>query len=305
MGEREKTGEGGWLPARSPITPARRAGQVRRWGGVWSSLLYLLPLLFLGLFFFYPLAAIMVESFAPAGQLDLSPLAALWRDPYFGRVLWFTSWQAASVHPGDPVGRDAGCLCLCPLSVPGQKPAPGPDDDPLRHADRRRSGRVHRPARPARLAEQPAGRLVRAQPGTGQAREHHLADPAGARLLQYHRHRAPGRRVLGQSRSQVGPGRQGPGRQPAARVLGDHPASADARHHRRRAAGVPLLFHQLRRDPDPGWPALRHPGSRDLPADRQSLQAAPGRSHQPGPDRRHLRGHGGLYTRARRAWRRP
>ena len=57
--------------------------------------LYLLPLVFLGLFFFYPLATIVRESFAPGGQLDLTGLTALWQEPYFGRVLWFTTWLAS------------------------------------------------------------------------------------------------------------------------------------------------------------------------------------------------------------------
>ncbi len=57
--------------------------------------LYLLPLAFLGVFFFYPLAAVVAESFAPGGRLDLTPIASLWREPYFARSLWFTTWQAA------------------------------------------------------------------------------------------------------------------------------------------------------------------------------------------------------------------
>jgi thiamine transport system permease protein len=56
--------------------------------------LYLLPLAFLAIFFFYPLAAVVVQSFAPGGRLNLAPVASLWREPYFGRVLWFTTWQA-------------------------------------------------------------------------------------------------------------------------------------------------------------------------------------------------------------------
>jgi len=35
-----------------------------------------------------------VQSFAPGGRLDLTPIANLWREPYFGRALWFTTWQA-------------------------------------------------------------------------------------------------------------------------------------------------------------------------------------------------------------------
>jgi len=60
-----------------------------------APLLYLLPLIFLGLFFFYPLLSIFGLSFAPEGQLDLGPLRSLWTDPYYARVLWFTLWQAA------------------------------------------------------------------------------------------------------------------------------------------------------------------------------------------------------------------
>lgn len=59
------------------------------------SLLYLLPLAFLAVFFFYPLGAVMGESLAPGGRLDLAPVAALLREAYFGRVVWFTTWQAA------------------------------------------------------------------------------------------------------------------------------------------------------------------------------------------------------------------
>ncbi len=60
-----------------------------------ENLLYILPLAFLGFFFFYPLATVIWESFAPQGRVDLSPLASLWREPYFREALWFTIWQAA------------------------------------------------------------------------------------------------------------------------------------------------------------------------------------------------------------------
>jgi thiamine transport system permease protein len=58
-------------------------------------LLFLLPVGFLGVFFFYPLAAVVGQSFAPGGRLDLMPIASLWQEAYFGRALWFTTWQAA------------------------------------------------------------------------------------------------------------------------------------------------------------------------------------------------------------------
>ena len=57
-----------------------------------APLLYLLPLLFLGLFYFYPLTAIIRLSLTP----PLDGLAELWRTPFFLRTLWFTTWQAAA-----------------------------------------------------------------------------------------------------------------------------------------------------------------------------------------------------------------
>lgn len=60
-----------------------------------TNLLFLLPIAFLGLFFVYPLLAILRVSLAPAGVLDLTPFAALLEQPYFAQLLWFTTWQAA------------------------------------------------------------------------------------------------------------------------------------------------------------------------------------------------------------------
>lgn len=59
-----------------------------------TTLLFLLPVAFLGLFFVYPLLAILRVSLAPDGVLDLAPFAAMLRQPYYGQLLWFTTWQA-------------------------------------------------------------------------------------------------------------------------------------------------------------------------------------------------------------------
>jgi thiamine transport system permease protein len=59
----------------------------------WRVLLYSIPLLFLTLFFFYPLLTIFGMSLAPGGRLDLSALEVL-KDPYYLRTIWFTTWQA-------------------------------------------------------------------------------------------------------------------------------------------------------------------------------------------------------------------
>ncbi len=63
---------------------------------IFQSFLYLLPFLFLALFFFYPLLAILGLSFAPEGRFDLAALSKLVGSSYYGRTLWFTVWQAAA-----------------------------------------------------------------------------------------------------------------------------------------------------------------------------------------------------------------
>lgn len=60
-----------------------------------TTLLFLLPIVFLGLFFVYPLLAILRISLAPDGVLNLAPFADMLRQPYYAHLLWFTTWQAA------------------------------------------------------------------------------------------------------------------------------------------------------------------------------------------------------------------
>jgi thiamine transport system permease protein len=55
---------------------------------------YALPLLFLSLFYFYPLFSIFRLSFAPEGQLDLAALQRLVVGSYYLKTIWFTIWQA-------------------------------------------------------------------------------------------------------------------------------------------------------------------------------------------------------------------
>ncbi|MBC8263928.1 MAG: hypothetical protein H8E47_07365, partial [Anaerolineales bacterium] len=57
--------------------------------------LYLIPLAFLALFYFYPLLSIFRLSLAPEGRPALTALRGLVSTPYYVRTLWFTTWQAA------------------------------------------------------------------------------------------------------------------------------------------------------------------------------------------------------------------
>ncbi|MCO6450101.1 MAG: iron ABC transporter permease [Caldilineales bacterium] len=58
-------------------------------------ILALIPLGFLALFFFYPLAAIFQVSLFPEGRFAGEALRPLWEKTYYLEVLWFTIWQAA------------------------------------------------------------------------------------------------------------------------------------------------------------------------------------------------------------------
>ncbi len=58
-------------------------------------LLLAAPLLFLALFYFYPLTKIFYISFFPEGSLNNSGLIRFFTTPAYLRILWFTCWQAA------------------------------------------------------------------------------------------------------------------------------------------------------------------------------------------------------------------
>ncbi len=54
----------------------------------------MLPVLFMGLFFFYPLLAIFSLSFRPEGVWDFSGFLRIVTTPYYIETLFFTLWQA-------------------------------------------------------------------------------------------------------------------------------------------------------------------------------------------------------------------
>jgi thiamine transport system permease protein len=53
-------------------------------------------LVFLGVFYFYPLFAILRMSFVSDGQWRVEGVLGTLGQPFFWRVLWFTTWQAAA-----------------------------------------------------------------------------------------------------------------------------------------------------------------------------------------------------------------
>ncbi len=67
----------------------KRSKPLFRW------LLFSLPLVFLALFYFYPLTKIVLLSFLPEDSWNPGRLSKLVSSPIYGRILWFTCWQAA------------------------------------------------------------------------------------------------------------------------------------------------------------------------------------------------------------------
>lgn len=61
----------------------------------WRYLLSIPPILFLLVFYFYPLISIFSLSFSPEGIFDAAKIKKLVSSSYYIRVLWFTTWQAA------------------------------------------------------------------------------------------------------------------------------------------------------------------------------------------------------------------
>ncbi|HLE26698.1 MAG TPA: iron ABC transporter permease [Anaerolineales bacterium] len=81
-------------PAPLPPRSLARAVAPAFFANAAALFLLALPLLFLALFYVYPLVSILRLGLAPQGRLDLAPLAALAGDAHAQRVVGFTLWQA-------------------------------------------------------------------------------------------------------------------------------------------------------------------------------------------------------------------
>jgi thiamine transport system permease protein len=81
--------------AESGPQAVRRARSFSRSQPLTSLLLWLAPLAFLALFYFYPLGSILQVSYARSGEGLLAALRQALASPSLRGVLWFTIWQAA------------------------------------------------------------------------------------------------------------------------------------------------------------------------------------------------------------------
>lgn len=79
-----------------------------------------IPIVFLAVFFLYPVGALLWRGLAPHGHLDAGPLVDVWRSATTAQVLWFTVWSAGiatvlAVLLGLPLAH-----ALYRLSFPGR-----------------------------------------------------------------------------------------------------------------------------------------------------------------------------------------
>ncbi|GBC62941.1 iron ABC transporter permease [Desulfonema ishimotonii] len=79
------------------------------------------PLLFLAVFYFYPLFRIFLLSFMPEGMWDAGGLEKLFRTGHYLRVLWFTTWQAALSTVLTLIAALPGAYVFARYNFPGKR----------------------------------------------------------------------------------------------------------------------------------------------------------------------------------------
>ena len=240
----------------TPCCGDRRA----RHGGA-ASLLALVPLAFLAVFFVYPVAAIVGRGLAPDGDVDLDPLGDVVTDPALRHVVWFTVWQATLSTRPHRAGRAAGRVRARPLRVP-RPPRRARPGDGARSCSRPWSWAPRSPACSAPAARSPGSVSTRRSwailSRTCSSTTRSSCAPSAGLWSHLDPRQEEAARMLGASR--------------VARVPGGHAARAAAGDRGRGGGRVPLHLHVVRRDPHPGRPAIRHARDRDLPPDRPAAE---------------------------------
>jgi len=83
--------------------------------------LAVVPLAFLAVFFFYPVAAIVGRGLSPDGHVDLDPLGKVVTDAALRHVVWFTLWQATASTVLTLLVAMPGAYVLARYEFPGRR----------------------------------------------------------------------------------------------------------------------------------------------------------------------------------------
>jgi thiamine transport system permease protein len=79
------------------------------------------PLAFFGVFFAYPLAAILARGLKAGGHWQVGRIAAVLHEPGIGHVLWFTVWQALASTALTLLVALPGAYVFARLDFPGKR----------------------------------------------------------------------------------------------------------------------------------------------------------------------------------------
>lgn len=77
-----------------PLSASGGASPQRLKFGLWRLLVATPPLIFLAIFFLWPVAAILMRGLRPTGQWDFSAFGEVFADRSMQKVLWFTLWES-------------------------------------------------------------------------------------------------------------------------------------------------------------------------------------------------------------------
>ena len=212
------------------------------------------PLLFLGVFFAWPVAVMVGRGSSSTGTWTWRVRRRVLAAPHVAD-------RRADARAGDPRDRVSvllgvpGAYVLYRHSFPGPVRRARARHRAVRPADRRGRRRVPLAARRGRPARVPA------------PRRHVRGHRRRARVLQLRGRRAHRRWAVGAPRPARRAGGPRARRVALAGVPHRHAARADPRDRLRRVAGVPVLRDRVRHGARPRWAAVRHDRDRDLDPD--------------------------------------
>lgn len=253
-----------------------RRGPGRR-GAVLRLALMAVPVAFFGLFFAYPVTAIVGRGLKAGGDWQFGRIGDVLARPDILDVLWFTTWQALASTALTLLIALPGAYVFARFDFPGKQLLRAVVTVPFV------------------LPTVVVGTAFLALLGRGGLLDEvwgvRLDTTVWAILLAHvFFNYAVVVRTVGGLWSQAGPpaggGRPGARRRTVRRLPPGDAARARPGRRRRRADGVPLHLHLLRCRADPRRTRVLHPGGGDLPADRATAGPADGRRADPGPARR-------------------
>ena len=252
------------VPVGRPIGSARSRGSGASARVAGWILLAGIPVTMFAVFFFYPVGSLIGRGLIPAGTVDLQGVIDVLGKPRVQRIALFTVWQAAASAACAVALGLPGAYVLYRLPLPRADRAARAGHRAVRAADDRRRAGLPDAVRRRR----PAGFLGAGRLGGGH--------PGRACVPELRGGGAHRRGQLGAPGQPAGGGGAEPRRRSGAGAADHHAAVPAAGHRRRVRHGVPVLRHQFRHHADPGRRPVRHPGNRDLPADRADRRPAGG-----------------------------